>query len=283
MPLPPKWRLESMVAGSQVYSAPFDEAANRYDQVFTNSTIGRAQRFSVWEELAKTFHPGDQIIEIGCGTGVDACYLAERGVRVLACDNSPKMITVANRRLNDSPRSELVRTQILAAENIGSLRGQKLFDGAFSNFGVLNCVADLRSLAGDLAGLLRPGATALLCWMGPFCLWEMLWFLLQGKPAKALRRWHREGVTARVDGGIPVTVYYPSVRMLARAFAPHFSIKDIKGIGVAVPPSYLEPLASRLPRLLDAAVLADRILGHCEGIRLLADHILITLEREPIL
>jgi 2-polyprenyl-3-methyl-5-hydroxy-6-metoxy-1,4-benzoquinol methylase len=272
-----------MAAGSQVYAAPFDDAANLYDQVFTNSTIGRAQRLSVWEELAKTFHAGDQILEIGCGTGVDACYLAERGVRVLACDSSPKMIAVAARRLKESPGSELVQANVLAAEHIGILRDQRRFDGAFSNFGVLNCVADLKSLAQDLAALLRPGATAMLCWMGPFCLWETTWFLLQGKPAKALRRMHREGVTVQVDGGAPVTVYYPSVRRLARAFAPQFSIKSIKGVGVTVPPSYLEPFASRFPRLLNVAAFADSILGRCTGIRLTADHILIRLERETVL
>ena len=278
---PAKWKLEFMAAGSQVYAAPFDEAAGHYDQVFTNSRIGRAQRLFVWEELAKTFHAGDQILEIGCGTGVDACYLAERGVRVLGCDSSPKMIAVAVRKLQDSPRSELVEVRVLAAEHISSLRGQKLFDGAFSNFGALNCVADLKSQAEGLAVLMRPGATALLCWMGPFCLWETLWYLLQGKPGKAFRRRHREGIVTRVDGGVPVTVYYPSVRMLARTFAPHFSIKSIKGVGVTVPPSYLEPLARRFPRLLNAAVVADGILGRCPGIRLLADHILIRLERQP--
>ena len=269
-----------MAAASQLHPAPFDEAASRYDQVFTNSTIGRAQRLSVWEELAKTFHAGDQILEIGCGTGVDACFLAERGVRVLACDSSPKMIAVANRNLKDNRRSELIQTKVLAAEHTGSLRGQALFDGAFSNFGALNCVGDLKSLAKDLAAVLRPGATALFCWMGPFCLWETLWFLLQGKAAKALRRTRRGGVITRVDGGAPLTVYYPSVRTLALAFAPYFSIKSIKGVGVTVPPSYLEPVASRLPRLLNTSVFADRILGRCPGVRLLADHILIGLERE---
>lgn len=272
-----------MAASSQVYAAPFDEAASRYDQVFTNSTIGRAQRLSVWEELAKTFHAGDRVLEIGCGTGVDACFLAERGVRVLACDSSPKMIAVATRRLKDCPGSELVQAQVLAAEQIGSLRGQRLFDGAFSNFGALNCIRDLNSVAESLAALLRPGASALLCWMGPFCLWETLWYLVQGKPAKALRRTHRGGITTRVDGGTPVTVYYPSVRILARMFAPHFSIKSIKGVGVTVPPSYLEPWASQVPPLLNAAVFADRVLCRCAGVRLLADHILIRLEREPVL
>jgi len=272
-----------MAAGSQICAAPFDEAAARYDRVFTNSTIGRAQRLSVWEELAKMFHAGDHVLEIGCGTGVDACYLAERGVRVLACDSSPKMISVATRRLKDSPQLGLVQPQILAAEQFASLRGKRLFDGAFSNFGALNCVGDLKSLASDLAALLRPGAPALLCWMGPFCLWETLWYLLRAEPAKALRRRHREGITASVDGGIPMTVYYPTVRALARVFAPQFLIKSIKGVGVTVPPSYLEPFASRHPHLLNAAVFTDSILGRCAGLRLMADHILIRFEREPIL
>lgn len=268
-----------MAAGSQIYAAPFDEAAERYDQVFTKSSIGRAQRSSVWEELANTFQPGDQVLEIGCGTGVDACYMAERGVRVLACDSSPKMIAVATARLRESPRSELLQAEILAAEHIGSLRGQGLFDGAFSNFGALNCVRDLNSMAQDLAALLRPGATALLCWMGPFCLWETLWYLMRAEPKKAIRRWHRQGITARVDGGIPITVYYPSVRSLARAFAPQFHIRSIKGIGLTVPPSYLEPFARRFPHFLNAAVFADSILGRCAGLRILADHILIRFER----
>ncbi len=272
-----------MVTSCESYVSPFDKAAARYDQLFTHSMIGRAQRQSVWAELNQAFHAGDHILEIGCGTGVDACYLADRGVRVLACDSSPNMIAVATERLKDRTRSGLVQLEILAAEKIASLQGHRLFDGAFSNFGVLNCVRDLRSLAESLAALLRPGATALLCWMGPSCLWEMLWYFARANPAKALRRRQREGVAARLDGGDVVTVYYPSLPVLSRAFAPQFSVRSIKGIGVAVPPSYVEPLVRRHPLLLNAAVLADRFLGRCAGLRLLADHILIRFQREAIL
>ena len=76
-----------------------------------------------------------------------------------------------------------------------------------------------------------------------------------------------------------MTVYYPSLAKLRRVFAPEFSIRSVKGIGVAVPPSYIQPLVRAHPRWLNAAVAADRVLGRCRGLRLLADHILITFER----
>ncbi len=265
---------------SQAYSAPFDGVADRYDEVFTTSRIGQAQRNSVWKELDKTFYPGQRVLEIGCGTGVDACYLAERGVRVVACDSSPRMIAVAAQRLADHCQEGPVQLQVLPAENIAALKGENLFDGAFSNFGALNCVRDMRSLAQDMASLLRPGATALLCLMGPCCLWEVFWYLAHGNPAKAFRRLDSDGSTARLSGGGSLRVYYPSVGSLACAFAPEFYLESIKGIGVAVPPSYVESAANRFPALLRAAVAADVFLGRCPGVRVLADHVLFKFRRK---
>src|SRR5579863_2457607 len=87
-----------MPADQLYFSAPFDAIAERYDETFTDSKIGQAQRASVWKELAKTFHPGDRVLELGCGTGVDVWFLAQRGVTVVACDASPQMIAIAQRR-----------------------------------------------------------------------------------------------------------------------------------------------------------------------------------------
>lgn len=266
--------------GSQAYSAPFDGVADRYDEVFTTSRIGQAQRNSVWKELDKTFHAGQRALEIGCGTGVDACHLAERGVRVVACDSSSRMIVVAGQRVTSHRKEELVELQLLPAENIATLKGENLFDGAFSNFGAVNCVRDMRSLAQNMASLLRPGATALLCLMGPCCLWEIFWYLARGNPAKAFRRLHHEGSTAQLSGGGLLRVYYPSVGSLAHAFAPEFDLISIKGIGVAVPPSYVESAANRFPSLLRATVAADLFLGRCPGVRVLADHLLLKFKRK---
>jgi SAM-dependent methyltransferase len=268
----------------QYCSAPFDAIAERYDDTFTISKIGQAQRASVWKELEKTFHPGDHVLELGCGTGVDASFLAQRGVTVFACDASPQMIAVAQRRtqeLTDASRAA-VRLHLLRADEIVSLKEQGPFDGAFSNFGALNCVAELRPLAIDLATLLRPGASAMLCLMGSCCAWEIAWYLGQGKPRKAFRRLRCAGVTARLADQATVHVQYPAVRSVARTFLPDFRLKSVKGIGVSVPPSYVEPWVARFPRWFDLCRQADSVLGRCPGIRALADHVLLTFQREEV-
>jgi ubiquinone/menaquinone biosynthesis C-methylase UbiE len=267
----------------QLYAAPFDAVANRYDETFTSSSIGRAQRLAVWAEMAKVFRPGDRALEIGCGTGVDACFLAERGVRVVASDISSQMIAVATRRVQENGLQKLVQPLVLRAEDIGTFSTEELFDGAFSNFGVLNCVEDLGQLARDLAKLLKPGATVLLCWMAPYCLWEMLWYLAQGRRDKAFRRLHPDGVTATIGDGSFVRIHYPSVSSLARVFTPEFRLKAVKGIGIAVPPSYLEPWARRHPSWLQLLGRADLCMGRCPGVRALADHVLVQLQREEML
>lgn len=264
----------------QLLAAPFDAVAAGYDETFTLSRIGQAQRAAVWHELAKAFGAGDRTLEIGCGTGVDACFLAKRGVRVVASDPSFQMIDVATRRIQENGLQGMIQPRQLGAEELASLWSCEKFDGAFSNFGALNCVEDLRKLGIDLARLLKPGATLLLCWMGPYCLWEMVWYTAQGKRDKAFRRFKPEGIPTRLTDDAFVQVRYPSVCSLARAFAPQFRVKAVRGIGIAVPPSYLESWARRHPQLLRVCGHFDSWVGSCPGIRSLGDHVLVRLQRE---
>jgi SAM-dependent methyltransferase len=161
--------------GSCLSGIPFDATAETYDDTFTNSLIGNAQRQVVWDELDRVFHAGDRVLELNCGTGVDALHLGDRGVHVLACDVAPRMIGVASRRL--SKLDTRVEFRTLATEKILEIRdsvSSAQFDGAFSNFAGLNCVEDLSAVARDLAQLLKPHAQIVLCLFGPFCAWEIL-------------------------------------------------------------------------------------------------------------
>lgn len=265
-----------MAAIAQSRPAPFDALAESYDRVFTDSLIGRAQRDAVWRQLDTTFLPGHHVLELNCGTGVDALHLAARGVRVDAFDVSAAMIRVANRRLaSGSPLP--VRFEILATEDLGTIGS--VYDGAFSNFGGLNCVQDLRQVAYNLARAVRPLGHVLLCLASRFCVWETAWWLAQGKPAKAFRRLHKGGTTAELSPGSVVHVQYPSVKELRRLFAPEFSLVAVHGIGLLVPPSYVEPHVRRFPSLLRGVARLDARLNSLPGLRVVADHVLLKLRR----
>jgi ubiquinone/menaquinone biosynthesis C-methylase UbiE len=264
--------------GMEISRAPFDAVAESYDQRFTFSKIGQAQRSAVWRELDRTFHAGDRVLEIGCGTGVDACFLAERGVKVVACDSSPAMIQIAERRLREMG-ANTVDLRLLAAENLAEIQQEAPFDGVFSNFGALNCVEDLKAVGEDLGRLLKPGGTALMCFLGPSCVWEVVWYLLKAKPHKAFRRWRSSSITPELAPQSRLQIRYYGIRSLQRIFAPLFRLRSWGGVGLLVPPSYVELFAKRFPALLKLAEWADLALARCPVIRGASDHILVKLER----
>jgi ubiquinone/menaquinone biosynthesis C-methylase UbiE len=272
----------SSFLSTQAPAAAFDAVADVYDAAFTDSLIGRAQRRATWRELDRAFRPGQRVLEINCGTGIDALRLASRGVEVLACDVSPKMIAAARSRHDASKLRAHVEFRVLATEEIAALEDEGPFDGALSNFAGLNCVTHLSPVAYDLAQLLKPGALALICVFGRFAAWEMIWHLMHGNSREAFRRFGGRPVTGDIGSGAAAEVTYYSVQELIRMFAPEFRPKAWKGVGIAVPPTYLEPNAQRFPRTLGLAEKADRLLGHCPGLHGLADHILLTLERTNV-
>jgi SAM-dependent methyltransferase len=257
-------------------SAVFDWIAERYDGIFTHSTIGRLQRGLVWDALTAAFVPGQHVLELNCGTGEDALFLAKRGISVTACDASSRMIEVAQRRsLLEAAGS--VEFRVLANEHLGKLRSGRLFDGAFSNFSGLNCVEDVCPVAATLSALLRPAARLLICISTRACAWEILWYLGRGEVAKAFRR-----VPGRTIGsveGIPVQVWYPTLRQTRKIFAPWFRIRSVRALGLFVPPSYAEEWAQRHQRGIAACGKLDRLLGRLPILRTIGDHMLVELER----
>lgn len=257
----------------------FDEIAGIYDDTFTNSAIGRAQRRQVWKEADRTFVAGQRILEINCGTGADAIHLAGRGVHVTACDCSPQMIALARQRLAVSNTAAWIDFRILPIEQIGGLGNEGPFDGVFSNFAGLNCLPDLSGVARDLAQLIKTQGKAILCLFGPFCLWETLWYSARGNLRKAFRRFDQRVQLATLSPHSGVKVWYHSLRKLQKAFSPHFRLVRWKGVGVAVPPSYLESIAAEYPRLFHLASEIDPWAGSRPGLRAIADHMLLTFER----
>jgi len=245
--------------------AAFDAVAADYDADFSNTPLARMLRERVWRQLFQAFSPGQRVLELGCGTGEDAIWLASRGVSVLATDLSDGMLAQASAKGRGLPIQ-------FARQDANALALDDVFDGAYANFGVLNCVQDLHSLGSRLANALQPGARFIAVVMPPFCLWETAWYLLHADAQKATRRWH--GKSIALIGNTPLPVHYPSAARLAQAFAPSFAMRHREGLGTLLPPSYLSGIAQRLPPWI-AKLDSSMPFGH-----LWADHYIAVLERQ---
>jgi SAM-dependent methyltransferase len=257
--------------------AYWDASAETYERDFADTLVGKSRRRTVWCELDRVFHAGQRILELNCGTGIDAVHLAERGIRVMACDISPRMIELSWERVRSANVQNLVDLRVLPNEDIDSLFSEGPFDGAFSNFSGLNCVDDLSAVARNLAHLLKPSATAVLCMLGRFVPWEMAWFLAHGDPQRAVRRLRRSPISQ--PDMQPVRVHYFSLNEIDAAFAEGFRLTSWMGVGVSVPPSYMEPWARRFAGVTKMLARLDPFLGRIPLVRATADCILVRYSR----
>ena len=263
--------------GSPGVRKAFDQVAPSYDVDWTESVIGRLQRAAVWRTLHDLFQPGDHVLDLGCGTGVDAIHLAAQGIRVHGIDVAPAMVEVASQRSRDAGLDKRTTFEALGIEDLLLLDGT--FDGVVSNFSPLNCVRDLAAVAVQLGRLVKPGGTVVLCVMSSFCLWETLWYPLIAHLYKASRGWRASNPTASVGVDDEFPIYYPTVKEICALFAPWFRMVRVEGVGVFVPPSYLEPWARRVPRLVGTLDRLDRLVCGCPGFRAIGDHRLLVMRR----
>jgi ubiquinone/menaquinone biosynthesis C-methylase UbiE len=241
----------------------FDQVAEQYDATWSETAIGRAQREAFWREVDPLFTAGDRILDVGCGTGIDALHFESLGIGVYAIDASAEMVRIA--------RSRGVNAWQQAFPCGPRPSRSARFDGAFANFGALNCIANLLPVSDALARLVRPQGYLAICLMSRCCAWEILHYLGRLKPTKAFRRWHSAGSQASMG----VHVYYPSLPQIIHAFRPEFRLIRWRGIGLCVPPSYVSPPGGIVKWLASA----DRRLAHFPFLRALADHRLLIFQR----
>ncbi len=256
----------------------FDRAAPSYDRTFTETGLGRELRRLVWEQLSGLFAPGDHVLELNCGTGEDACWLASRGVRVTATDGSKSMLAQAERKARARGLDGSIAFRILDLEKPGGAIASESLDGVFSNFGGLNCVTELGPLAAALGRWVRPNAPVLLVVMGPLCLWELVTSMVRLDAGQAFRRLSRDGTTARV-GEARIRISYRWPAELACAFEPCFRVQRVSALGWALPPSLWSSALEKRPRLLAAMAGVERSLRHFRPLAYLGDHYVLELRR----
>jgi hypothetical protein len=198
-------------------------------------------------------------------------------VSVIACDTPEGMIDTSLHPMQPEAPAAPVKLDLLLTECPSKRRPGALFDGALANFSGLNSITDLNQAACDLASLVTIGAPVIICLSSRFCLSETLWFLLHGKFRKAFRR--SSGIATVKVGDCAIKTHYPTLSEVRKLFSSSFLMRSCTGIGVAVPPSYLEPVFRKYPRVLGLLRLIDRCISRLPLFRTIADHMLLCFER----
>lgn len=259
----------------------FDQIAQHYDTDFVHSSIGKMQRQLVWRYLEKYFkqHTDLNILELNCGTGEDALWLAEKGHSILATDVSEKMVEITHSKAKMSEWSENISSSILDISRPETYPTDNRFDLIFSNFGGLNCISPetLSNVIPTMAKLLKPNGHLIAVVMPKYCLWESLYFTLKGKFNEVFRR-NRSGFLDVPVGDQTVKTWYFSPKQFAKICGQSFEIKRKLPLGFFLPPSYLENYFERHPTQLRMLNWKEKLITNWAFLSPSADHFIIDME-----
>lgn len=260
----------------------FDRLAPKYDAI-ADGELFRLMRRQTHRVFMRWFHAGHRVLEIGCGTGLDTAFLASRGVRVVACDPSEAMVGRTLSRLASEDATDLTTVMPCGLQNLEmfleALDELGPFDGIISNFGALNCVECLEPLADIAAKSLRPGGAVLLGLMGRHCAAEAIYFTFSGRRDQ-IRRRHADDAVRVPVAGVDVPTYFHRTSDVVKTLSRAVELKAIAGIGVTLPPPYLEPSWQTLPPLVRTSLAGmDAMLASWPPFNRLADHVLLQFVR----
>ncbi len=257
----------------------FDSVAPDYDGPRGNNALIQRMRDAMWRYFHAAFPAGGRLIDLGCGTGLDAIYLAQQGYHVTATDWSPEMVARTADRARQTGLTERVRALNIGAHELEKLDGDGQYDGAYSDLGPLNCVPDLGHLSRQCARLITPGGVMVFSVIGRLCPWEVAHYALQRRWPRVKIRFAKGTVAVGMNKRRIWTNYYWP-REFADAFRNEFVVERIRALCLFVPPPYLTWVQEQHPRLFQALWRLDDALGGWPLLRDMGDHFVIWLRRK---
>jgi ubiquinone/menaquinone biosynthesis C-methylase UbiE len=257
----------------------FDSVAADYDGPRGNNGQIQDMRDDMWRSLDAEFPESSRLIDLGCGTGLDAVRMALRGHRVTAADWSSRMVQRTQDRAEREQVTERVRSIAVGAHELNRLDEAGRYDGIYSNLGPLNCVPDLGDVARECARLLKPGGKLVFTVIGRICPWEIAHYLRRGRWGRAAIRFARGVVPVGMNNHTIWTRYY-GPREFYREFRQHFVLERYRGMCVFSPPPYLTWIRDRHPDLYGRLRSLDNRTSGWPLLRSMGDHFLIVMKKK---
>lgn len=225
----------------------FDSASEEYDFTIGRNFINTWIRRRSIKVLLEYATRDDVLVEVGCGTGVEALKISREVRAVVATDISPAMIEILEKKLASRLEHGTVIAGRIGASEI--LRAKELAPGkavrvAYSFNGALNCEPELGTFVTQLSYLLQQGGYFVCSVRNTICLTEMLSHAAVLQFGRATPR-KRQPIMISVGGMDIPSRYYPPGEF-ARFFKPRFELKRMVALPGVLPPAYLNDYYLRL-------------------------------------
>ncbi len=255
-------------------AAAFSRKAAVYDAFGEGHENLARMRNKVYDHISAAVPPGSHLLELNAGTGLDAVAMVRRGYRVHATDIAPGMVETIKAKIEREGLDGRLTTQLCSFTELDQVVGGP-FDAIYSNFGGLNCIADLTAVTRHFPDLLRPGGRVIVVVMPPICPWELALTLKDFRVGT--RRLHRQGTVAQVEG-VTFRTWYFTPQQVRQAFGPRFQQVRLEGLSVLTPTADNKSFARRHPRLFRSLVALDDRISQWRPFNGWGDFFILTME-----
>ena len=270
----------------QPFAAPFDSIAGLYDEVFTNTPLGRRKRTLVHRYLSRILQKDWNVLELNYGTGEDALWMSKHVNHITATDVSEKMLKQGQEKLRRENTQNVefaqMRIEDLWEGNRTTIpfTSKQDFDLIFSNFDGFNCLKDFSPFPSAVHSLLTPNGDLVVVLMSKFCLIERLGWSFRGQFGRAFSRRRKSGINVHIGEGISVTTYFHStITILQLCRMAGFRVKAIKAIGLLIPPTSMRDFYGRHIGIFQRFEMIEDNLDSIYPLNRMGNHIIIHLKR----
>ena len=234
----------------------FSKIANKYEEFDKNFNIATWGRKKVRIHLEKELELNSSILEINCGSGIDAVYLAKKGYKVHATDIAEGMLAHVRQKITANKLQHKLTCEKLSFNNLNAISDK--FNHIFSNFGGLNCssLLELKAIFNSFNNVLAPNGKVTLVIMPKICIWEFLSFL-KGNP-HAFRRLKKNGVLANIEGE-QVATFYHSKNQIKNLLLDDFTNFKVENICFIAPTGNRIDYPNQYPKWFKILTFLDTI------------------------
>ena len=256
----------------------FDSVAMDYDGALGNNALVQRIRARTMAVVMRSVPSACNLLDLGCGTGLDTAHLASAGYFVTAVDWSSEMVRRTKERINKENLQDKAEVKHLGFHQLDEFPSE-FFDGVYSNLGALNCAPGIEDVAVSLSKIMKPGAKLIFSVIGRICPWEWMYYIMKGQWHRANLRFQRGLVPVPLNGRTVWTRYYSPLEFRNPFENAGFHLVSLRALGLFIPPPYMIRFAESHPNMIEVLQNLDDRIGHWPILRSVGDHFLIVLQK----